>query len=229
MPHKITSAKFTVDNQVRVRFGVKDPDFSDIPLGGWVGKITDVEAGNPPTYLIRWNQQTITAMHPVFRNRSERDGLDFEEMWLGEDDLELDSGGAVVIEQPTKIVTRPLSMNDQDDRIRAVFGLTSDDVFPERNETNLRTYHGYLVANLTFPCAATFANSPEFGRRSEIVTILSLNGLDDDLWYDDSYGIMCNVNVKKRRSVVPLAELEELVDRRNAQIVADYSYWFWNH
>ena len=108
-------AKFSVDCLVRVRSGVKVPDFPDIPLGGWAGKIIKVEAGNPPCYLIRWNQQTLASMHPVYRSRCERDGLDFEEMQLGEDDLEPDSGGPVILEQPIGIVTPPLSTKDQDD------------------------------------------------------------------------------------------------------------------
>ena len=42
---KKAPARFTVGDKVRVRTGVTDPDFSDIPLGGWAGKITEVEQG----------------------------------------------------------------------------------------------------------------------------------------------------------------------------------------
>ena len=34
---------FSVGDAVRVRFGVTDPDFPDIPFGGWAGAITEVE------------------------------------------------------------------------------------------------------------------------------------------------------------------------------------------
>jgi hypothetical protein len=37
-------------------------------------------------------------MHPVYRKRCERDGLELESMWLGENDIEPDSGGPPVIE-----------------------------------------------------------------------------------------------------------------------------------
>ena len=63
--------------------------------------------------------------------------------WLGECDLELDEGGPVEIEQPTNIVTRPLSMDDQDDRIKAVFGLTRDDPLPDVNFESPLAYHEY--------------------------------------------------------------------------------------
>ena len=43
-----------------------------------------------------------------------------EEYWLGDDDLEADTGGPLNIEQPTEITAKPLSPKDQDDRIRMV-------------------------------------------------------------------------------------------------------------
>jgi len=158
-----TTAKFALNDAVRVRSGVTDPDFPDTPLGGWAGTIVEVHTGNPPTCLIRWNQRTLASIHPVYRRRSERDGLTFEEMWLGEDDIEPDTGEAVTVEQPTKIVTPPLSMKDQDDRIRAVFGLTRDDLLPEVNGSELRTYYKHLEANLKFPFEATWIREARFG------------------------------------------------------------------
>ena len=62
-------ARFTLGNAVRVRSGVTDPDFADIPLGGWAGKTTEVENS---LYFIRWSQETLKNMHPVYRNRCER-------------------------------------------------------------------------------------------------------------------------------------------------------------
>jgi hypothetical protein len=59
--------------------------------------------------LIEWNRHTLDHMHPVYGKRCERDGLGLESMWLGEDDIEPDTGRPAVIEQPTSIVTRPLN------------------------------------------------------------------------------------------------------------------------
>ncbi len=43
------SARFPVGSRVRVRAGTTDPDFPDLPLGGWTGKVreTDQRAGPP--------------------------------------------------------------------------------------------------------------------------------------------------------------------------------------
>src|SRR6516225_10600474 len=103
-----TPARFGKGAQVRVKPGTTVPDFPDIPLGGWAGTIRDVDQRSaPPTYLVEWNRHTLDNMHPVYRKRCERDGLELESMWLGEDDIEPDTGKPTVIEQPTSIVTRP--------------------------------------------------------------------------------------------------------------------------
>jgi hypothetical protein len=110
-----TPARFATGAQVRVKPGTTDPDFSDIPLGGWAGTISEVDQRSaPPTYLIEWDRHTLDHLHPVYRKRCERDGLELKRMWLGEDDIEPDTGGPAVIEQPTSIVTRPLNQKDQD-------------------------------------------------------------------------------------------------------------------
>src|SRR4051812_44270590 len=105
--------KFEPGARVRAKRGVTDPDFPDIPLGGWAGTIKEVEeAKGAFTYWIEWDKETLKGIHPVYRNRRERDGLEFETMWLGEEDIEPDEGEPVPIEEPTAIVTPPLSDKD---------------------------------------------------------------------------------------------------------------------
>ena len=63
----------------------RDPDFPDIPLGGWAGTIEDESSRSEGqiTYVIEWDRRTLGGMHPVYKKRCERDGLDPETMWLG--------------------------------------------------------------------------------------------------------------------------------------------------
>ncbi len=98
-----SAAKFKPGEQVRVRHGVTDTDYPDMPLGGWTGDV--VEVYDDLMYMIKWNKETLASLHPVFKARCERDGLTFGQYCLGEDDLEPDSGGPLKIEQPKQITS----------------------------------------------------------------------------------------------------------------------------
>src|SRR5262245_57587995 len=117
-----TPPRFRSEDKVRVKSGVTDPDFEDLPLGGWTGTIRKIHLADGETrYEIALDKRTLASIHPIYFKRCERDGLEAETMGLGDEDIEPDDGTPVPIEQPTAIRTRPLSMEDKDDRLRAVF------------------------------------------------------------------------------------------------------------
>ena len=221
------SARYGVGNHVRVKPGTTVPDFEDIPLGGWAGAICEVDQrSNPPTYLIEWDQRTLDHMHPVYRKRCERDGLGLDSMWLDESDLEPDSGEPAVIEQPTSIVTRPLSKDDQDDRVRIALGLTSDDPLPPMNEENLRRYHRYLATHLSFPFQAKCSvETGPFEETRYLVTVVCLLDADN---FDEEEGVLCEAEQQGESIELPLADLEVTINPHDRQLVEDYSYWFGN-
>lgn len=217
--------EYATGDRVRVRRGATDPDYPDLPIGGWAGTVTQIENGSPPTYLIRWSRETLLAVHPVHRKRSERDGFEIEEMWLSVDDLEPDDGTGIAVEQPTNIVTKPLSTADQDDRIRAVFGLTTDDSLPDVGEETLRAFHRYLSHHLRFPVEASW--NPPSGP-AQRVTVLGLSDPDEDVWADGMCGLLCRAKLKGEVAEVALADCEAKGGSPNRQILADYGYWFGN-
>jgi hypothetical protein len=218
---------FTVGNAVRVKPGVTDPDFPDIPFGGWAGTISEVEDGDPRTYLIALNEQTLKNIHPIYHKRCERDGLEADQAWMLEEDLEPDDGEPVQIEQPTSIVTKPLSMDDQDDRIKAILGLTSDDPLPEADDESLVAYYKYLAANLSFPFEAKYSfETGPFESKTFSITILGLLNPDD--FPGDDYGLFCQARRDGERIELPLTEVEVGKGNPNRRLVEDYSYWFVN-
>lgn len=226
-----TPPRFGVGTSIRVKPGTTVPDFEDIPLGGWAGTISEVDQrSNPPTYLIEWTKHTLDHMHTVFRKRCERDGLGLESMWLGEDDIEPDSGEPPVIEQPTSIVNRPLNPKDEDDRVRLALGLSSDDPLPDVDEDILLAYHRYLAAHLTFPFEASWEQeSGPFSSRTRTIKITALGNPEDDSGIDDMYGLMCEARTEGRLIELPLAECEAKKGGPNCQLLKDYAYWFWNN
>lgn len=226
-PSATFPAKFSVGSRVRVKPGITDPDFKDIPLGGWAGTTTQVDRrSNPPTLLIEWNQSTLDHMHPVYRNRCERDGRFLECLWLSESDVEPDSGEPILIEQPTHLVSRPLSEADSEDRIRAIFSLTSDDPLPPANLENLRRYARYLKTHLSFPLQAESLDETSLSRQSKYeIRVLRLLDEHD---CDEENGVWCEVEQHGESFELPLAELEVRNNRHHRQLIEDYSFWSYN-
>lgn len=213
------SSRFKTGDKVRAKLGVRDPDFPDIPLGGWAGTVKEVQrAKGETTYLVTWGQATLKGMHPIYKKRCERDGLEVESMWLGEGDLEPDDGTMVPIVLPTAIVTKPLSEKDQDDRVRMALGLTHDDPLPDVSPKALRAYHRYLAANLKFPFRARFE-----GDGMPLIIQRLLNPKECDL---DEEGLLCEARSREGPLDVPLSELDDAVGNR--RLVRDYAYWFHN-
>ena len=221
-----SSAKFKVGDKVRVKRGFMDVDYPDLPLGGWAGTITEVQGRDAFTVL--WSKETLGAIHPVFKNRCEIDGIDPEEYVLAGEDLEPDAGGPLDIEQPTKITSKPLSLKVQDDRIRMVFGLTSNDLLPDVDDESLERYHEHLSKNLIFPFDAEYAtDTGPFSSRIMQVKVTSLGDPDEPM-IDEMHGIICRAKHERRSIDLPLDELEVKRSKPNRQLVEDYSYWLHN-
>ena len=170
----------------------------------------------------------LASIHPIYHKRCERDGLDFETMGLGEEDLELDDGTPVPIEQPTEIKTPPLSEKEQDDRVRMAFGLTHDDPLPDVSPETLMTYYRYLAANLKFPFFISYwAKSGPFSSKKVIVPISRLDPPVEDE-FDEEAGLY-GIGVDQDEEIeIPLAEIELKKKEANYRLISDYSYWFHN-
>ena len=211
------SANFKVEDRVRVKHGFMDVDYPDMPLGGWAGTVIEVQGAD--TFTVRWSKETLAAIHPIFRKRCEIDGLDPEEYGFSGDDLEPDTGDPLNIEQPTKITTKPLSPKDEDDRIRMVFGLTSNDPLPDVDDETLEAYHKHLLKNLAFPFRAE--HGAEYGH-PEPVKVISLGNPDEEPMIDEKHGILCEARMEGHVVTLPLGELE--APSRNRQLLHDYCY-----
>jgi hypothetical protein len=221
--------RFKVGDKVRVKSGVSDPDSPDMPLGGWTGTITEIVVHKGQiNCVLKLDDRTLATLHPIYRQRCERDGLDFETMGLGQDEIEIDDGTPIAVEQPIQIKTPPLSENDQDDRVRMALRLTRDDPLPEVNHENLLTYHRYLSKNLVFPFKARYEKPVGWAKRVEMP--ITVTGLlrPDDCVIDEQYGIIATGSDTEETVDFPLAEIEVKGTSPICRIVRDYAYWFHN-
>jgi hypothetical protein len=205
-----------------VRHGILDEEHPDMPLGGWAGTIARVDRGG--ACLVQWSPKTLASIHPIHKKRCAIDGTEFEVYWLGESDLEPDPGGPLDIEQPAQITPRPLSTNNLEDRVRMVFGLTSDDFLPRADEDSLETYYDYLASRLSLPMEAKYWQDvdvfPSFLHTVQVVA------LDREIGWDDSDGIFCKIRAGETEEVVPLGDLKIRRSNPNYRLIDDYSEWF---
>ena len=219
MPASIT---FRAGDKMRVRRGVNDVEYSDIPLGGWAGIITEIEDG---ICTVKWTRETLASILPVFRTRCERDGSDFEVYCIEPDELEPDPGGPLEIEQPTRIITRPLSPSCQEERIAIVFNLTSDDLLPDVDEGTLHTYHKDLSKHFVFPFAAKCRVGYLRSRQGKVIGLVALG---NEPVMDENGGLFCAASVKGDIVMLPVGELDEVEGKPNRQLIEDSCYWFHN-
>lgn len=222
------SPRYPVGHKVRVRAGISDPENPDVPIGRWCGTVEEIDLReSPPVYLVRWDRRTRDNMAPVFVKRCQRDDLEIDIMWLDDTDLEDDDGAQLPIEQPAQTITPALSEDDQDDRVRAIFNLTSDDALPEVDEGTLRIYHAHLKKHLTFPFKASWeVEDGPLESSNQSTTVRRLLPPED---IDPEDGILCEVKGGGEDGVVPLSSLELDDETPRGRLLADYSYWVHNY
>src|SRR5262249_39808281 len=130
------------------------------------------------------------------------------------------------MEQPMQPVPRSLQPDDPEDRIRAIFGLTSADPLPAADRDHLDRYHDYLATPLSFPFAAAYvlgADPPEATEHP--VMAVSLLDRED---CDEENGLLCQADLRGQRLALALSDLEVDEGSPNHQLIEDYSHWFGN-
>ncbi len=85
------TSKFKQEDILRVLPGVKDPDFNKINIGGWSGKVEEIDLAENGSWLytIRWDQKTLSLAGVDYEDQCERNNLDYEVIYLEERELEL--------------------------------------------------------------------------------------------------------------------------------------------
>jgi hypothetical protein len=164
-------------------------------------------------YRVEWSEETLAAVPPAYRHRCARDDLELESIWLVETDLEPD---------PDRLRPRPLRPGDPADRVRAVFGLTSDDPVPPVDAEHLARYHRHLTEQLAFPFKAIHAQGS--GRVESVDAVLVRRLLPPEQ-ADPERGLCAEAVRGEERVVRPLVFFSPLPDDPGAQVLRDYARW----
>lgn len=82
-----TQFHYQVGHFVIVKKGVRDPDY-EIEIGGWKGKIYDIENADDPLLCIEWDYETQSNVPISIIKACEKDNLDYTKMSLFASDVE---------------------------------------------------------------------------------------------------------------------------------------------
>jgi hypothetical protein len=219
----IPAAAFDVGDLVRGKPGIVHPAYPDLPLSGWTGTVEEIAWLVPIGYGVCWTDATLDSVHPVYFKRCSRDRRDPHYGLLEEPQIEAaQDDDPVQIEQPAAIQTVPLSPDSVEDRIRMIFGLTSDDPLPRLTPETNRIYHAYLSANLEFPMSAVAMIDDDRPPQNVVVV-----GLADVEEANDS-GLCCKLQAGQPVETVKLTSLLLDDEERNCRLIEDYRYWIFD-
>ena len=183
---------YAVGDYIQVNDDVMDFDWNDLPLGGWVGKVTEVHREPEGSkYDVLWSEETLEKCHPIYKTLAEYEGLQFGTYTqLSEEDIHAFAGGEVVLVDPVDVsqyTDRPLDPDDHCDRLRMIFGTKPMEWFPgiggdkAENIRLLRRYYEHLLEHLVFPFKATYVKRHDNGFQSTLYAFTAEKLVDPDV------------------------------------------------
>lgn len=210
---------FKIGDSVKVKKGVMCPDDESVCIGGWQGRISEIE--DDGIIEICWDSITLSQLPHEYINKSEEEGLGWAEMCLSVDEIEPASPRdteAQAEEMTEKMESKfQWSGGDQEDkRISKVIADTDDE---------LEAWDDYLRGVLKFPFEAKVSEYQEKGtlKDGDKVQVQRITEADD------LYGVLVDVQYGRRHFVFPLCDLT-VRDKKSANYtpVRDYCVWFAN-
>jgi len=218
-----------IGDSVKVKAGVLEPDTEKFEIGGWQGRVVEIDtlSTDEGTLLnIQWDGITLQQIPPDYIIQSEIEALGWDMMVLFESDIEVSVSRDTL--EDVKKMQEALSEKYYwsylgEDGLRIAAALEGTDRNDEKKcfENWLR----HFERSLTLPCKAEVSESEENEQIKEgtTVEISKLSGVND------RFGILAAIAIDGVNYEFPLCDLD-VTDKKSAnyQIVNDYTVWFAN-
>jgi len=221
--------KFKLGDSVVVKQGIKEPDFEEIEIGGWQGRIIEIDANqneNDILVTIEWDALTLDQIPSNYISQSEKDGYEWKNIALWASEIEKTKARDQkenVKETQSRLSEKHywLSLGDQGARISKVLGEVDIKDIMEC----LQKWVEHLDKKLKFPIPAVVScyDEGKFIKDGDKVIIKALPHLVD------TYGIIASIKKERKKYEFPLCDLE-VVNKKdiNYQLIEDYKTWFAN-
>ena len=218
-----------IGDSVKVKNGVLEPDNEKFEIGGWQGRIVNIDtvSTDEGTLVgIEWDSATLKLLPADYIIESEVEGLGWESMVLFESDIEKTEsrdkvGDVKKMQEELSEKYYWSSFGEDGLRIAAVLeGINRED-----EKKCYSAWQKQLNKALSFPIKAVVSESEENDKIKEGTDVV-INSLSN---VDECYGIQAAISLKGVKQEFPLCDLE-VTDKKSAnyQFIKDYTIWFAN-
>jgi len=208
---------FKIGDSVRVKDAVMCPDDDSLSIGGWQGRIYEIE----DVVGIRWDSITLKQLPVEYIQHSEEEGLDWSEMYLSADEIEPvkprdSTETADTIREEMEAVFSWLGEGEEGERIFNVIANADDP---------MEGWNHFLTRTLKFPFDAE-VREPQDEGPLDYGAKVQVQGISET---DDTYGILVDVTHGRNRHAVPLCDLT-VRDKKSSNYlpIKDYCVWYAN-
>lgn len=243
-------------NFVKVKKGIKDPDYQEFDMSDWTGVISKkiaIQDNGLQLVEVQWDMKTLEKLPIKFIKDSIEDGCEFDAMNLGKEDIHIIENREkdnpkerrkLVIDLESKYDY--IGFDDDDKRIAEI--LNSNNVAV--NKENLKTYRTYLIENLKgrilltgiedFSWEERFVfgygsereyaqlrkTNPSYKDTFKLVKILSVDKYD----YDRDLFAKVQRQEDRKTFEIPLSQLECIDEKSdNYALLDEFSVWVVNY
>ncbi len=216
-----------IGDYVKVKKGIKAPDFEYQLMDNWQGKVVDVQK-DEKLVEIEWDSETLLNTPEKYLRDLIKEGYDYEIMTLEISELEratrrdsFNQKKDIKSKLDAKLYWIEL-FEDEDKSLK--YGKLFQGIKLDNYNEIYQKWEKYLSENLEFPIETKVVES-ESGRIRNGAKIKLLD-IED---YDDMYGIFGIGKHEKEAVTFPICNLEAIDKKsKNYELLRDYAIWFAN-
>jgi hypothetical protein len=219
--------KFKKGESIKIKQGVCDPDYPNIDISGWQGRILefDGEDEDGELYIIAWDSISLKSMDAAVILDAIEEEIDYSLITLYANDFE-----KAVPRDKEKDVELALAeieeeffwsdLGEQGERIRAVLKTAKSNSEKDR----LKAWEIYLKSKLKFPMPLIYVGESEgVFKEGAALNLQSIDSISDVM------GIVGTAKLEKGTASVPLCDLDSEIENEANLALYDYCIWFANH
>lgn len=218
-----------IGDNVVVKQGVMEPDLEEFEIGGWQGRVVEIDASSDlenTLITIEWDSFTLKRIPAEYIEQSEEDGYDWQNMTLYDSDLEKtnpkdDMENVRRTQEELSNEYYWTSFGEAGKRISKILGKVN----PEDEMECLQAWVEHLDQELTFPVEAIAMDSEAnvYIKQGNKMKIIAMSH------FEEMYGIIASVRIGRKKYGYPLCVMEVADNTSsNFQPIEDYRTWFAN-